>query len=59
MQEEVELFKYRVLELMRLGHVTEEEAISKAATMHSELYVEYIARIRRGGYNLLPVLLRR
>jgi hypothetical protein len=44
---------------MRLGNVTEEEAIRKAATMHSELYIEYIARMRRGGRNILPELQRR
>lgn len=59
MLEEVELFEHKVLELVRLRRLTEEEAIRDAVTTYPVLHAEFMARIRRGGRNLLPELLRK
>lgn len=59
MLREVEVFEHRVLELVRLRRLTEEEAIREVATMYPGLHAEFVARVRRGGRNLLPELLRR
>lgn len=56
---EVEIFEYRVLELVQLRHLTEEEAFRKVEAMYPDLHAEFLARVRRGGRNLLPELLRR
>ena len=59
MIEEVKLFEHRVLELVRLRRITEEEAIREVAMVYPGLHAEFVARVRRGGRNLLSELLRR